>query len=103
MTATPVVVPAERDAEAEVTSRVRRFSNTRRRCQVHSIATVFPEMSAKEFADLVGDVSTNGLREAIWLYEGQILDGRHRYKACQQPVSNARLSNIPAPILSASY
>lgn len=50
----------------------------------HPIAEVFPLMSEDEFARLREDVRAHGLRESIWLYEGQIIDGRNRYKACRQ-------------------
>ncbi len=39
-------------------------------------------MEGQEFEDLVADINQNGLLEAIWLYDGQIIDGRNRYLAC---------------------
>jgi hypothetical protein len=48
----------------------------------HPLAQAFPPLSVKEFEALVADIEAHGLREAITLYEGQILDGVHRYSAC---------------------
>jgi ParB-like chromosome segregation protein Spo0J len=51
---------------------------------VHDVANLFPMMSDDEYRALVKDIRENGLREAIWLYEGKIIDGRNRYKACRE-------------------
>lgn len=48
----------------------------------HSIASLFPEMTVEEFAALKADIAANGQREPIWLHDGRIIDGRHRYRAC---------------------
>lgn len=37
----------------------------------------------KEFDELVHDVKSHGLREAIIKFNGQILDGRNRLRACE--------------------
>ena len=49
----------------------------------HPASELFPIMDGKEFDDLVGDIREHGQREAIVVYDGQILDGRNRYRACQ--------------------
>jgi len=51
--------------------------------EFHPLANVFPLLEGKEFDDLTADIQVSGLCEAIWLYQGQILDGRNRYRACQ--------------------
>lgn len=48
----------------------------------HPLANLFPLIMGTEFDELVADVKSNGLREKIMLHEGQILDGRNRYRAC---------------------
>lgn len=52
--------------------------------EFHPLANVFPLMEGEPFRDLVDDIRENGLREAIWLHEDQIVDGRNRYRACRE-------------------
>jgi hypothetical protein len=52
------------------------------RWQVHPMADLFPVMSPKDLAAFTADIRAHGVREPIWLYEGKILEGRHRYQAC---------------------
>ena len=49
---------------------------------IHPAADAFPMMNGKRFSELVDDIREHGLIEAITLFEGKILDGRNRYKAC---------------------
>ena len=51
---------------------------------IHPIADCFPRMPGEEFIALKKDIREHGLIEPIWLYEGKVLDGRHRYFACQE-------------------
>jgi hypothetical protein len=50
--------------------------------QPHPLAKKFPPLTNQEFDDLVEDIGANGQQHAIVLYDGQILDGVHRHKAC---------------------
>lgn len=50
----------------------------------HEVANIFPMMSDDEFAALVEDIRANGQRQPIYLHDGKIIDGRNRYRACQQ-------------------
>jgi hypothetical protein len=49
----------------------------------HPACLMFPEMSAEDLEQLAADIKLHGLREPIWTYNGQIIDGRNRYLACQ--------------------
>ena len=49
---------------------------------VHGLCSALPEMTRTEYQRLLGDIRDNGLVRPITLFEGAILDGRHRYRAC---------------------
>lgn len=48
----------------------------------HPYADIFPKLAEAELRELAEDIKTNGQREKIWKYKGQILDGRNRFNAC---------------------
>jgi hypothetical protein len=50
--------------------------------QFHEIANVWPMLEDDKLQELVDDIGSNGLINPIWTYEGKILDGRNRYRAC---------------------
>ncbi|HVA51386.1 MAG TPA: hypothetical protein VNH11_33905 [Pirellulales bacterium] len=50
---------------------------------VHPAATLFPMMHGPELGLLVEDIEAHGLREPVVLFEGQVLDGRNRLRACE--------------------
>ena len=50
----------------------------------HEVTSIFPLMGAQEYASLKADIQQNGLREPLWRYQGKIVDGRHRHRACEE-------------------
>jgi hypothetical protein len=50
----------------------------------HEVAKLFPLIEGQEFEDLVKDIRENGLQQSIWTYQGKIIDGRNRYRACMR-------------------
>ena len=50
--------------------------------EFHPLQTSSPWSKGQDFAELVADIREHGLHEPIVLFEGKILDGRNRYRAC---------------------
>lgn len=50
--------------------------------EIHPLADLVPSMTLGEYAELRDDIARNGLLDPIVLYEGKVLDGRHRLRAC---------------------
>jgi N6-adenosine-specific RNA methylase IME4 len=50
--------------------------------ELHPLCHLFPPMSQEQFAGLVENIRGSFQREPIVVFEGKILDGRHRYRAC---------------------
>jgi len=51
--------------------------------EFHPIADLFPLIEGEQFEALCADIKKNGLRQNIMLFQGKILDGRNRYRACK--------------------
>ena len=52
--------------------------------EIHPLANCLPDMPKEQFEAFKEDISGLGVLEPITLLDGMILDGRHRYKACQE-------------------
>ena len=50
----------------------------------HPLSAAFPSMSSDELAALAEDIRMHGQREPGVLLDGQVLDGWHRYQACER-------------------
>src|SRR5215470_4823119 len=52
--------------------------------RAHPIAELVPSMTPDQYGALVYDIREHGLRTPIVMYEGKVLDGRHRLRALVQ-------------------
>lgn len=52
--------------------------------KVHPLADLMPAMPDDEFDALKEDIRAHGLREPLVVFEGMILDGRHRKMVCER-------------------
>ena len=50
----------------------------------HPLANLFPTMEGEDFTALVADIREHGLHEPVVLFDGKILDGRNRHRACRE-------------------
>jgi len=52
--------------------------------EFHEVANIFPLMDGEPFKELCSDIAKHGLIEPIWTWLGKIIDGRNRYRACEE-------------------
>lgn len=52
------------------------------RYQIHPACEIFPDVRGGVFDALVNDIKKKGLILPIILYEGMVIDGKNRYRAC---------------------
>ena len=60
----------------------------------HPLADLFPLMEGTEFDELAASIKAHGLRDAITLLDGTILDGRNRFRACEKAGVEARFEQF---------
>jgi hypothetical protein len=63
----------------------------------HPVSRLFPDMDIDEYAILKLDIRDNGLKVPILLWQGQLIDGRHRLKACQELGIEPRFETVDCP------
>lgn len=51
---------------------------------VHPACMLFPDMTEEEYQQLKSDIQAHGQREPCVFYQGQLIDGRHRWRACTE-------------------
>lgn len=52
--------------------------------EFHEAANLFPLMEGKDFDALKADIAEHGQRDPVWTWSGKILDGRNRWRACEE-------------------
>ena len=51
--------------------------------KAHPFAEAWPLLGEEELQELAADIAANGLRDPIVTFEGMVLDGRNRLRACE--------------------
>ena len=49
---------------------------------LHDLARIFPAQTPEEFAEMKASIAKIGQMQPITVWQGQIIDGSHRYQAC---------------------
>lgn len=70
----------DRNADAKVTAHA--TPHVLKDYRIHPIAALWPLLGEAELQDMATDIKLHGLQEAVWLYDGEVLDGRNRLVAC---------------------
>jgi ParB-like chromosome segregation protein Spo0J len=60
------------------------MSKNKQEYEIHPAAELFPMMDQQSLERLKADISDNGQEKCITFFNGQLLDGRNRMKACEE-------------------
>ena len=63
--------------------------------QQHPLSAAFPAMQGMDFNALAQDIAVNGLHLPITLFNGMIIDGWHRYRACLESGVAPQFEDLP--------
>ena len=70
---------------------------------ISEYATLFPDMDPGDYGRLVASIRDHGLLEPIAVWRGQVIDGRHRLRACLQAGVDARFFHLDEDIDPVQY
>ena len=63
---------------------------------ISEYALLFPDMAQEDYARLVASIGENGLLEPVAVWRGEVIDGRHRLRACAEAGVEPRFSQLDA-------
>ena len=67
------------------------------------LVNLFPRMTPAEFAALVASIREHGLRDPIWVWCGEIIDGQNHFLACIEAGVEPRYEHLPDHIDPLDY
>lgn len=59
------------------------------------LTALFPSMTAEQYAALKESIARHGLLEPLLVHRGEVIDGRHRWQACQELGLEPRVQVVP--------
>lgn len=59
------------------------------------LTALFPSMAAEQYAALKESIARHGLLEPLLVHRGEVIDGRHRWRACQELGLEPRVQVLP--------
>ena len=71
--------------------------------QISDLAMIFTQQSPSELRALGDSIRDRGLQKPIVLWQGQIIDGRHRYEACVEAGVDPHFMEIPGGLDPLEY
>ncbi|MGC8569634.1 MAG: ParB N-terminal domain-containing protein [Nitrososphaeria archaeon] len=71
--------------------------------KISRYAMIFPDMEPEEYEKLKEDIKEHGLLEPIVVKDGEIIDGKHRYRACMELGIEPKFVELPDGISPLEY